>query len=103
MSFIVKAYKILKGGNVFTCYQMDSRNLQEISSVVSHEEHIHYNKASLFNLATKIHEIEMKHLIVAQAAEIKGALVALKQQLVVVVECSVLHNMIFSIFIEETM
>jgi hypothetical protein len=41
-------------------HRMDSRELQEIHRVlISHEEHIHYNKSSIFNLASKIHKIDV--------------------------------------------
>jgi hypothetical protein len=38
---------------------MDYIELQEIHRVLrSREEHIHYNRSSIFNLSSEIHEIE---------------------------------------------
>jgi hypothetical protein len=68
-------------------------DLQEIHRVLqSHKEHILCNRASLFNLATKIHDIENQ--IVVQLLEIKSCMVALKQRLEVVeVQRNVLWNL----------
>jgi hypothetical protein len=70
---------------------MDSRDLQEICRVLrSHEEHIHCNRSSLFNLAAKIHEIEESNCITGSRNY--GVSGGIKQQLAVVeAECSLLQ------------
>jgi hypothetical protein len=61
VDFVDRACYFLTEGNLSIGHLMDSRDLQEICRVLrSHEEHIHYNRSSLFNLAAKIHEMRVK-------------------------------------------
>jgi hypothetical protein len=73
--------------------QMDSRELQEIcQDLRGHEEHVHCNRSSIFNLVSRFHEL--KNQISTQVAKIMGSLMDLKKQIAVVeAECSLLQNL----------
>jgi hypothetical protein len=62
-----------------------------------HEEHVHCNRSSIFNLVSRFHEL--KNQISTQVAEIMGSLLDLKKQIAVVeAECSLLRNLALNLW-----
>jgi hypothetical protein len=61
---------------------MDQHKLQErIKILITHEEMVQGNRASILTLITKFHEYE--HQYISQIGEVMSTLVQVKQQLVI--------------------